>query len=186
MKKIYALLCLIFVMGCSPLMVKTDYNHHLDFNRYQTFSFSVWETNDQKLLDDAHKSYLEAAITDQLTQRGLSKKSEAGDFIIKVFIVEDRETSLSAYNDHYTLANYNIGWGWGAGGLSYGTSNLHYDESHYEIGTLIIDLVDSKSKILAWQGVAKSAIDNNPDNDEEMAHGTVEIVFKKFPISPIK
>jgi hypothetical protein len=53
----------------------------------------------------------------------------------------------------------------------------------YEEGTLIVDLIDYKTKQLVWRGVATKALETNPtpeQMDRNMA-AVIDALFSKYP-----
>ena len=56
----------------------------------------------------------------------------------------------------------------------------------YEQGTLVIDLVDRRTKKLVWRGTAQAALSETPSKAEREAtiDEAVKKMFEKFPPSP--
>jgi len=49
------------------------------------------------------------------------------------------------------------------------------------VGTLVIDLFDTKTKQLIWRGTASDTLSNNSNKNIENLNKGVEKLFKKFP-----
>ena len=51
------------------------------------------------------------------------------------------------------------------------------------VGTLAIDMVDAKTKQMAWRGLGTKEIDTNakPDKREENINKAVEKIFRNYP-----
>ena len=49
------------------------------------------------------------------------------------------------------------------------------------IGTMIIDLYDSKNKSLIWRGIAQNALSNNGNKNSQMVTKDVQKMFKQYP-----
>jgi hypothetical protein len=80
------------------------------------------------------------------------------------------------------ITSYNAGWGWGwhrwgGGGIS--TARV-YD---VPVGTLVVDLVDTKAKELVWRGVASRDVGSNetPDERAQVTQKAIEKLFAGFP-----
>ena len=69
-----------------------------------------------------------------------------------------------------------FGYGWGmAGGPTSTTMNIH----EISVGTLLVDLVDAKSKQLVWRGIASGAV--GVTISQEDMDDVAKRVFAGFP-----
>jgi hypothetical protein len=50
-----------------------------------------------------------------------------------------------------------------------------------EIGTLVIDIFDSKSNQLIWRGMSSDALSSKPEKDAKKLSKEVSDMFKNFP-----
>ena len=116
-------------------------------------------------------------------KRNFKKVQSGGDIALSLFVVVDQKSSLSSYTNYYGGAGYGgrMYGGWGNG---FATTN--YTESDYLNGTLVVDMLDQKSKELLWQGVAKGTISEKPEKREKRIPKAVAKLMKKFPVEPTK
>jgi hypothetical protein len=84
---------------------------------------------------------------------------------------------------HQTLNTYydgfGGGWRWGGLGDSFGDSTT--TESTYKVGTLVVDLFDSKTKTLIWRGSASDTLSDKSDKNIKHLDKAVDKLFERFP-----
>ena len=76
--------------------------------------------------------------------------------------------------------SYGGGWGWrrfGGGGFGDSTTT----EQDYEVGTLVVDLYDTKTKQLIWRGSAEDTLSDKATKNEKNLDKGVAKMFKAFP-----
>jgi hypothetical protein len=61
------------------------------------------------------------------------------------------------------------------------TGHTTVRKDDYKVGTLVIDLVDSKTEKLIWTGTANAEINKKPKNPDEAIHAVVAKVMAAFP-----
>lgn len=123
--------------------IKTDYDHHANFSQYKTYSWGKIETPNP-LWDDRIKE----AVSRELSKKGWSEVPSGGDVTIMVIGTTRERPTLRTFYDGFP------GWRWGG----FGEATTWVD--NYEVGTLVVDMFDSRSKQLIWRG---SASDTLPD-----------------------
>jgi len=72
------------------------------------------------------------------------------------------------------------GWGWrrfGGGGFGEATTTTET----YKVGTVVVDLFDTKTKQLIWRGASSDTLSNNSDKNIKNLDKGVEKMFKNFP-----
>jgi hypothetical protein len=174
-KTLFAFIALmfLFVGNSSAQQVKTDYDRNANFGQYKTFSWQHLKTQDP--LDvDRIKSDVNAA----LTAKGWTQVASGGDVsIIAIQTTQDQQTLNTFYD------GFGGGWGWrrfGGGGFG-GFGDATTTTETYEVGTLVVDLFDTKTKQLIWRGSASDTLSNNSNKNIENLNKGVDKLFKKFP-----
>jgi hypothetical protein len=77
------------------------------------------------------------------------------------------------------------GWGWrGFGGMGMATSTT--TANTYTVGTLVVDIYDTKTKQLIWRGTASDEVKSKQEQREKQVSKASEKLFKKFPPEPKK
>ncbi len=200
MKKLFLIfpLIIIFLSSCSSWKFVAEYDHDVDFSTYKTFGLLSWDPHNDKVMSPQTKKYILMSIKDELESRGYIYQKNDADLQVSVFAIVREETSYSAYTDHY--AGYNgygavsvgVGVGVGTGGttagvgvVGYGTPSMYPYTSvthDYNVGTVVVDLLDHSKKRIVWQGVATGRI-----NHEEATEGGVrKNVGRLFQTLPVK
>ena len=161
------MLIAILLIAATPAFsrtIRTDYDHHLDFHQYRTYSWAEVETPDS-LWDDRVKE----AIDNVLAAKGWTKVPEGGDVSITVF---GTTRNKRTYETFYTGFG---GWRWGG----FGTATT--DVVVHPVGTLLVDMFDTRTKKLIWRGSASDALSNKPEKNIKELQKVVEKMFEHFP-----
>jgi uncharacterized protein DUF4136 len=160
----------LFADNSSAQQVKTDYDRSADFGKYKTYSWERVQTQDP-LLVDRIKSSVDAA----LTAKGWTQVDSGGDVSIIAIQTTQNQQTLNTFYD-----GFGGGWGWrrlGGGGFGEATTTT----DTYKVGTLIVDLYDTKTKTLLWRGTSSDTLSNNSDKNIKNLNKGVEKMFKQFP-----
>lgn len=174
-----ALLTVLVLTQTSIAQVKSDYNKEADFSKYKTYTFAGWQEDSEKQINQLDKDRIQKAIRAEFDKRGMEFVESDGDAIITLFIVFDQKTSTTAYTNYNGGMGYGGRWGWGYGGM--GSSTTTYSESDYIEGTLVIDMYDSESKDLQWQGIITSTVKDNPKKREKTIPKKIAKLMKQYP-----
>jgi len=162
--------------------IRVHYDKSLDFSKFKTYGWAPHGAVAHPMLA------LDAvgAVEDELNARGLHKVAENPDLIIAFYGAVDSEVSMTSNNPIYNAT----------GGIppfdpsmtSPGDSlywDSYYGNSTVVVypGQLVIDLIDFKTKKLAWRGFAAEAISpNNPDKLMSEVTSTIKKLFKEYPV----
>jgi hypothetical protein len=153
--------------------VKTDYDRSADFGQYRTYSWEKVQTQDPLLVDR-----IEAAVNAELASKGWTQAPSGGDVsIIAIEMTHNRKTLNTFYD------GFGGGWGWrrwGGGGLGQATTTTEV----YQVGTLVVDLFDSKAKKLIWRGSSSDSLSNKSDKNIKNLDKGVQKMFQHFPPNP--
>jgi hypothetical protein len=162
---ISVVLGLVFLMASVARAdkVTSDYDHTANFSKYKTF---MW-INEPQTDEPFMKERIMAAVTAQLGVKGLQSVKSGADLAIGAnFATEEKHTWETYYSGS--------GWGWGDG---WATTTV----KTYEVGTLTVDLFDTQSKKLVWQGVAIDTLSRHPEKRTKDTDKEIEKMFKEFP-----
>jgi hypothetical protein len=161
---------LVFAGKSSAQQVKTDYDRNANFGQYKTYSWAQVKTKDALDVDR-----IKAAVNAALAAKGLTQVESGGDVsIIAVEMTHDQQTLNTFYD------GFGGGWGWrrfGGGGFGEATTTTET----YKVGTLVVDLFDTKTKQLIWRGASSDTLSNNSDKNIKNLDKGVEKMFKNFP-----
>lgn len=166
---IFLSLCLFFsFLSCSPISVKSDYDHEVDFTKYRTFKWMPFPKKRPK------NTVKPNSILDKRIRRAVNSQLEARGYEIKA---TGRTDALLAYHVgvkqkiDVSRVDYGYWRGW----------PRHRVYAHrYKEGTLIVDLVDPELKQLVWRGWAVGAV-GNFDESEKKINEAVAKILEEFP-----
>jgi len=198
MKK-YILIPLLFVFltSCNSWKFLGEYDHDADFSTYKTFGLLNWDPVNDKEVSPQTKKYILTSIKEEMEARGYVYQKNDADLQISIFIVVQEETSYSAYANHYAgysgYGSIGVGVGVGSGGASvgvvgYGMPGMYpytVVNHDYNVGTVVLDLLDHSKKRLVWQGVATGRI-TNEEAKEANVKRDIGRLFQKLPVKKIK
>jgi hypothetical protein len=168
----FALTAMMFLFAgrSSAQQVKTDYDRSADFAQYKTYSWERVKTQDPLYVDRIKNS-----VNAALAAKGWTQVDSGGDVsIVAMEITRDQQTLNTFYN------GFGGGWGWrrfGGGGFGEATTTTET----YKVGTLVVDLFDTKTKKLLWRGVSSDTLSNNSNQNIKNLDKGVDKLFKQFP-----
>jgi hypothetical protein len=120
-------------------------------------------------------------VTRQLQLQGYRvAHASVADMLVGYHISLDKKLSVSTVNNHYGYG-YRRWGGWST--PYYATPRTVVRE--YEMGTLIIDLVDRRQNELVWRGSGESRLSKQPtpEKTDERVTVVVRSILAKFPPS---
>jgi uncharacterized protein DUF4136 len=172
---------LILAAGCAGQQVTTDYSPATSFSQFRTYALvaSPDTAAAQQLLDQRVKSAVEA----QLSGRGLTETDrQNADLFVGYGMVDKTHKEVYTYRD---------GWGWGGGwgwryyrfGVAWPMTATRRVET-YTDGTVVVNLIDAKTKQVVWQGEVADVVNlpvGNPVKATQQIDGAVAKLFAKFP-----
>ena len=169
---VFALIAMMFWFAgkCSAQQVKTDYDRGTDFGHYKTYSWEHVKTKDALDVDR-----IKSAVNAALAAKGWTQVDSGGDVSIVAMEITRNQQTLNTFYD-----GFGGGWGWrrfGGGGIGEATTTTET----YNVGTLVVDLFDAKTKKLLWRGSSSDTLSNNSDKNIKNLDKGVEKMFKQFP-----
>lgn len=165
------------VFGCaSSFEVHHDWDRDADFTQYKTFSWLERETPKAgsarvtQRRNPLLEKRIQSAVEGQLTSKGLVRVEGTADLVVAYHTGREDKIDISTYGYRYGC-DY-----WGYGGRE-------IDVYHYKEGTLIVDLIDSRSRELVWRGSATGTVKDNPTADqlEKKLNEVVKKLFQEYP-----
>jgi hypothetical protein len=170
-KVVFVLIGMILLSGiASAQQVKTDYDRAANFAQYKTYSWEQVKTKDPLDADRIKK-----AVNATLAVKGWKQVDSGGDVsLVAMEITRDQQTLNTFYD------GIGGGWGWrrfGGGGFGEATTTT----DTYKVGTVVVDLFDTKTKQLIWRGTASDTLSNNSDKNIKNLDKGVDKMFKHFP-----
>ena len=168
--------CFLFT-GCSQYEINYDYDVDSNFSAYHTYSWMPITINEGQtnaetavqsntLLD----SRIRSAVNTNMTAKGFKVDDQNPDILVVYHTGMQNKVNVTDYG--YTYAGSY--WGWAGNDV---------DVYNYTEGTLLVDLVDAKTKKLAWRGSASGVVEpgNSPEKITENINDVVSQIFGNYP-----
>ncbi|WP_163934522.1 DUF4136 domain-containing protein [Paraferrimonas sp. SM1919] len=184
MKKLFAMVAMLILAGCSSLKTAQDYNPDVDFNKYKTYAWIVETEADAPYhLDGLMDERIRSSVEAQLAQDGFTKVSTAeADLLVNYFTKVEKKMDSTTFHSNFGYDPYWDGY-WGYGSR---TGMSHTRVREYKVGTLILDFVDASTKKLIWRGNAADTVKDNQTPAEATAQvvNAVTEMMKQYPPKP--
>lgn len=174
----------VLTAACSPsVKVRSDADPGVNMRQYQTFDFFSQMGIEGENYSNLLGQHFRDAISSQMKSRGYTQ-SGSPQLQINVSIGAEDKVRVNTYNDPYLYGGY-----YGHRGYGYYGSPWHYGGGtrttvhQYTEANVYIDMVDSSTHRMVWQGVATFTVtDKMQEQLRETVYSTVEKVFSHFPI----
>jgi len=192
MKNFFKLVLSAVLITCTYATVNaqanSDYDKTIDFTKYSTYSFAGWQDNSDQLLNDIDKNRILTAFKQEFTARNMTLVTANADVVVTLYFVINNKTSTTAYTDYnrgmgYGRVGMRRGWGMGVGGVGMGSATTTYSENDYQVGTMVVDVYDSGTKNLVWQGTYQKTISENTKKRDKKIPKAVKKLMKEYPIA---
>ena len=162
------LICLgVLTFSCSSVRVFSDFDNSINFEDYKSFAFFKPGIEEVEI-SDLDKRRILKSIEKSLKAKNLVLSSNP-DLLINISVkATDR-----------LFINPNNGWGWGWNPWLY---NSNFNSISVQTrGELFIDIIDSKSKLLVWQGKGYGGINEYMKNRDKRINLFVSEILKNYP-----
>lgn len=212
MKRIFYLgLIVLIICGLASC---TTYNYfeaglnRTNLSNYRTFAWMPTggsannANNSNNFIADAK---IKDAATAVLVEKGLRLQQENPDLIIS-YSRQVGRGSRQVYASNWGWGGYPGwgmgfgwggwggfgGWGWGLGyrpyyyayGAPFGYADVNLGKEHYKEGTIVIDLIDRRSKQVVWRGFGVGEVHRDPQKDINDLPKVVNGVLKQLSLAP--
>ena len=170
-KKYFFLLLASATLGltsCSPFNVRSDYAETANFNTYKTYKLRI----DDLKLNDIDKDRVLNEVSKQLQTKGMSV-AENPDLIVNVKANHKKIQDVQSTRP-YGMYGWGGPFGWGVGVNRTWTSN-------YNQGSLIVDLIDTRTQKLVWQGIGSGISVDSPKQKQKQIPEIVSEIMANYP-----
>ena len=155
--------------GCSTIRVETDFDPDADFERLKTYKWieHTKKTDSRMMKDPLIRGHVIKAVENEMDAKGYFKAvNENPDFLI-AFYAGSRE-KVDVTHHHYRYGR----WGRFRG--------RDISVRKYQEGTLIVDIIDARTKQLAWRSWARSTL-HGRENVAEDIQASVKKMLHRYP-----
>jgi hypothetical protein len=149
--------------------VKTDYDRSVDFSQFKTYTWEHVHTQNPLWVDR-----IKAAVNSALAAKGWTEVESGGSVSIVGMEMTRSHQTLDTYYD-----GFGGGWRWRGWGNQFGEATT--TTNTYEVGTLVVDLFDSRTKSLMWRGSASDTLSDKSDKNIKNLDKGVNKMFDSFP-----
>jgi hypothetical protein len=162
-----AIVCLLISTLAFAQKTNIDWDRSANFAGYHTY---MWE-NIPNPAKGAWNQRIIDAVDQQLQAKGLVKAVSNPDLWVVYSNSIQKETDTVG-------VGYGLGsnWGWGA----YGGPVAH-DTFISQVGTLVVELADTKNKQLVWRGSVSDTISDNTNKNINNLDKAVAKLFRGYP-----
>jgi hypothetical protein len=172
----FAALCLILLMAgsASAQKVTTDSDKSANWSAYNTYYSEIPKPFGTQLSQQRAL----AAVDSALKARGWTKVAtldSASAVVLINGVVQQEQTATTMY----TGGGYS-GWGY-RGGAGMGMSTATTSTQQYNVGTLVVDIFDTKTKQLLFRGQGQKTISDKSEKNTEALYSAAAKMFKDFP-----
>ena len=165
----------LLTAGCaSAPRITTNTNPAADFASFDTYNFMpVLGTDRPNGVQTPLSAMLTSAMSREMSSRGY-QRSDNPDLLINFFVNTERRMDVRQVPAPSTFHGFRFNryatWG------GYRTEVRQYTQ-----GTLAIDLVDARQKVLAWEGIAQQRLGSSAQQiTQEQVDDVVRQVMAEF------
>ncbi len=174
------LLFLLFCAMATNAKMATDFNPNVDFLKYKTFAYigGVESLVRLQLNPDLLNDRIHRAITRELTAKGLREvqPDQNPDLVVRYWVEAEADAHLTGTAHWGMYGSYYYGY-WTVMYTTMSTPVTHE-------GLLGVEMIDAKSKDLAWRlFVSEKIIHNDPDKIWKTADKNIVKGYKNYPPS---
>jgi hypothetical protein len=156
--------------------ITVTYAKGLDFSKFRTYAWAQHGAVAHPML----AADIVGAIDQELSARGLQKVTSNPDLIIQIYGSVDQDSTMYSNDPLYA----------GTGGIPpfdpsmtgpafvgfYGNTTVTIHK-----GEMVVDLIDAKTKKLAWRGIAEESVSSDPEKLVDEVNSAISKMFKQYP-----
>jgi hypothetical protein len=155
--------------------VRADYDKTADFGKYRTYGFLTGDTQQFKSLG---QQMAQAAAAREMESRGYTR-SDNPDLVIAFKGKLEEKTDIEST----PAPMYGPGWGYrGWYGAPYGYGGTEVTTRRYNVGTLVMDVIDREKRQAVFQGGIEGVVTKEMlANKQAAIEQAVAHIFSKYP-----
>jgi len=155
--------------------VRADYDKAADFGKYRTYGFVTGGAQEFKSLG---QQLAQAAAAREMESRGYTK-SDNPDLVLAFKGRLEEKTDIEST----PAPMYGPGWGYrGWYGAPYGYSGSEVSTRRYNVGTLVMDVIDREKRQAVFRGGIEGVVSKEMlANKQAAIEQAVAHIFSKYP-----
>lgn len=171
----FSVLLLSGLSACTSYDYYTAAINKTDLSNYRTFAWMPSSNNGSNAINNGlADAKIKDATTTALVAKGLRLNRQNPDLVVTYTLTVGRGARTNYYTPYPYYGGFYPGWGFGSGWgyrpyyYAYGAPFAYYggltfaEKEHYKEGTLIIDLVDTRTRRIVWRGFGVGEVHRNP------------------------
>ena len=181
---ILAFLLLFVCAACSTISVDTDFNPAYDFTQLRTYSWvddGKVSSSDTRINNDLIIDRVRSAVESNLAARGFVKASgQTADFQVSWHGAIEKKLQVETIDHFYSPYGYGSLY---RDPFRAGSSVRTSTAREYEVGTLIVDILDPVEHKLIWRGSGSKRVsgESDPEKITKKINEAVGAILKDFP-----
>ncbi|HEX7373990.1 MAG TPA: DUF4136 domain-containing protein [Steroidobacteraceae bacterium] len=170
----------VLATGCaSGPDIRADYDKSADFGKYRTFGFVSAAPGDTTQFKSLAQQNMQNVAAREMEARGYTK-SDTPDLVINFKGKLEEKTDIESTPAPY----YGPGWGYGGwyGAPWGGYGGTEVTTRRYNVGTLVMDVVDREKRQVVFQGGVEGVVTKEMlQNREAAITAAVQHIFSRYP-----
>ena len=167
------MVCLAAVLlSCSQqTAVNADYDTSADFTVYKTYAWLDEVLPPDKIPEDLGTANditdrrIRASLNEEMAAKGFTATTSNPDLIIFYHVGVEDKVDVTDWGYSYASTGRYGGW-----------NSRNVDTYNYQEGSLVVDFVDARSKVLVWRGTAQRVL---KDTTAEEADQTIKDIVRE-------
>jgi hypothetical protein len=178
-------LCICALSACDSYNYYQAAINKTNMGGYHTFA---WMPSPKMNANQQADMAIKTSTTTALQSKGMALQQQRPDLLVSYTVTVGRGTRTDYYTPGFYGGPYwgwggGFGWGWGGrwgwrGGWGWGGPYYAFggpfpyyggvtyaEQEHYKEGTLIIDLIDRRTRKVVWRGFGVGEVHHNPQKD---------------------
>lgn len=186
---VVALALALFPLAASAASVTTDSDPSVNLASYKTYYWAQKPSSGAPLMDQR----IVADVDAQLQAKGFTLAAD-GDIALSANVSTTEKQSLDTFYTGPAMGGWGWRGGWGGRGWGMGMQGMGgmgmadttTTVNNYEVGTLVVDMFDTKTKEAIWRGTASGAVPSSMTRQNKVVDSSIVKMFAKFPASAAK
>jgi hypothetical protein len=159
--------------------IRADYDRAADFGKYRSYGFVAHAGTDSGDFKSLSTQMLQNAAAREMEARGYVR-SDDPDLVINFKGKLEEKVDIESTPAPY----YGPGWGYAGWGGAYwgGWGGTEVTTRRYNVGTLVMDVVDKDKRQVVYQGGVEGVVTKEMlQNREAAINAAVGHIFSKYP-----